>query len=680
MLRWRVGVVVADPRLRAPAIHGPGGAAATILADAGISAGDDPEGTMAKRLRDAAVFGAVGLLLGIGPALLVAGAYATWFVGGAIEDVSITTIFDFVAWREPWNAAVTYGLGVLLGCAGAGIIIAFKPRRAEYGSARWANARDLKRGHLLDTMPERAIAPLLGKLGRPGGRGAYLSSSRFPHTLVAAPTGAGKGVGVVIPTLLTYRGCVVVLDVKGENFALTARRRRAIGDRVYKFAPYDEQGRTHRFNPLDDVARVAERRRYTEARRLAASLIVAKGQSAEGFIEGAREVFAALCLTAIEQGTPTIGAVYDLVSQGGDGASVFEKLATQTGSPEAKKVFNRMAGTDSRILSSYLSVLSDGGLSLWADPAVRDATSATDFSLYDLRRKGTSVFVVVSPNDLVPLAPLVRILFQQAIAILQRAEPGPDEKLHVLFLMDEFASLGRMEVLSSAITTLRSYAGRVMIVVQSLATLKDLYGQDGAANLMANCGLQLFMAPSDGETPKYISEAIGDYTREARSVSKTPGQWRRSVQIRHEGARLIRPEDLRTLDKEKVVVLIQNSAPALLHRISYFKDRVLKRLFEQQTGPLPEPAVSTASEAASDRATGKSGRVVRTMEPETPGPPSQAEERRTDDLRDLAQRQKALLDLAWDMAESSRAGQRAPDEATVDHAPKGADRERQAGR
>ena len=105
---------------------------------------------------------------------------------------------------------------------------------------RWAGLR----------APLRKITcPIYGKFGGPRSRADYITSSEVPHSLIAAPTGSGKGVGVVIPTLLTYPGSVICLDVKGENFAKTARRRASIGDKVYKFAPYDAEGRTHRYNP-----------------------------------------------------------------------------------------------------------------------------------------------------------------------------------------------------------------------------------------------------------------------------------------------------------------------------------------------------------------------------------------------------------------------------------------------
>ncbi len=549
---------------------------------------------MGKALRDAWLFAVVGVFIGIIPGLVAGGAFATWRVGGDISEIDMTTIFRFSPWEtggwgEPFQTAALVALGVVAVSACGAFALGFRRPLTSHGSARWATDDELRRANLLARLAD-VRGPIFAKLGTPGSRAAYLTSAEIPHSLIAAPTGSGKGVGVVIPTLLTYPGSTLVLDLKGENFEKTSRARRAKGDRIFRFSPYADHGRTHRFNPLDDVARTAPRRRYSEARRLASSLVVARSKSAEGFLEGAREIFASAAIVAIENGTPTIGAVYDLLSQPGEAQDVFARLAEETVSQEARSVFQRMAATDTRVLSSYLSVLSDGGLSLWADPAVRDATAASDFSIHDLRRDPASIYLVVAPNDLVPLAPLVRLIFQQTIAVLQRSEPTADEPFPVLILLDEFASLGRMHILANAITTLRSYGGRVMIVVQSLGALREHYGQDGAGNLLANCRLQLFMAPADADTPDYISRAIGDTTRKVRSTSWTRGRLEgKNVQEREEGVRLIRPEELRQLDADHLVMLLQNSRPARLRKVRYYEDRGLKSLFGAQTGPLPEP-------------------------------------------------------------------------------------------
>lgn len=547
---------------------------------------------MNKTAADILVYAGTGLIVGSIPAVVAAGACALWLSGISVTHVELGTIFQFLPWKtgslEPFRSAMLAGSGCWLAFILAAIAVGYRPPLTSHGTARWAEERELRKAGLVASIAE-VQGPIFAKFGAPRKKRPYLTSTEIPHSLIAAPTGSGKGVGIVIPTLLTYNGSVVCLDVKGENFEKTSRHRVFLGDQIFKFAPYDKHGRTHRYNPMDIVTHADDRRRFTEARRLASSLIIAKAKSAEGFLEGAREIFAASVVFAIEQGAPTIAAVHDLISQQGEAHKNFETMASEARAPESVSIFNRMASTDIRTLSAYLSVLSDGGLSLWADPAVRDATSHSDFTFTDLRRTPSTIYFVVGPNDLDPLSALIRLMFQQAVAITQREMPQQDEPFPVLFLLDEFASLGRMDALSQAITTLRGYGGRLMIIVQSLSNLQ-VYGQDGAQNFLANCRLQLFMAPADKDTPDYISRAIGDFTRKARSKSWQSTEFMSAnVQEREEGARLIRPEELRKLGENTIVALIQNQDPVKTDKVLYYEDAALRLIFEAQSGALPEP-------------------------------------------------------------------------------------------
>lgn len=461
--------------------------------------------------------------------------------------------------------------------------------RQHHGTARWARVDEMRRAGYLQRY-NRISGPVFGKTSARFWSDYYLTNSEQPHSLIVAPTRAGKGVGIVIPTLLTFKGSVIALDVKGELFELTSRARKARGDSVFKLAPLDPERRTSCYNPLLDIMAMSPERQFTEARRLAANLITAKGQGAEGFINGARDLFVAGILACIERGTPTIGAVYDLFAQPGEKYSLFARLAEETRNKEAQRIFDDMAGNDTKILTSYTSVLGDGGLNLWADPLVKAATSRSDFSIYDLRRRRTCVYLCVSPNDLEVVAPLMRLLFQQVVSILQRSLPGKDEKHEVLFLLDEFKHLGRLEAIETAITTIAGYKGRFMLIIQSLSALTGTYDEAGKQNFLSNTGVQVFMATADDETPVYISKAIGEYTFRARSTSYNQSRmFDRNIQNSDQGALLLRPEQVRLLPDKYEIVLIKGQPPLQLQKVRYYSDRALKRIFESQTGDLPEP-------------------------------------------------------------------------------------------
>ncbi|PND18024.1 type IV secretion system protein VirD4 [Ensifer sp. MMN_5] len=462
--------------------------------------------------------------------------------------------------------------------------------RQHHGTARWARVDEMRRAGYLQRY-SRISGPVFGKTSGPFWSDYYLTNSEQPHSLIVAPTRAGKGVGIVIPTLLTFEGSVIALDVKGELFDLTSRARKARGDSVFKLAPLDPERRTNCYNPLLDILALPSERQFTEARRLAANLIATKGQSAEGFINGARDLFVAGILACIERGTPTIGAVYDLFAQPGEKYSLFARLAQETQNKEAQRIFDEMASNDTKILTSYTSVLGDGGLNLWADPLIKAATSRSDFSIYDLRRRRTCIYLCVSPNDLEVVAPLMRLLFQQVVSILQRSLPGKDEKHEVLFLLDEFKHLGKLEAIETAITTIAGYKGRFMFIIQSLSALTGTYDESGKQNFLSNTGVQVFMATADDETPVYISKAIGEYTFQARSTSYTQSlTFDRNIQHSDQGAPLLRPEQVRLLPDKYQIVLIKGQPPLQLRKVRYYSDRALKRIFDSQTGRLPEPA------------------------------------------------------------------------------------------
>lgn len=459
------------------------------------------------------------------------------------------------------------------------------------GTARWARTHELSVAGYLRRY-DKVTGPIFGKTTSPNMPGHYLTNGEQPHSLVVAPTRAGKGVGIVIPTLLTFNGSVLALDVKGELFELTSRARKARGDKVFKFAPFDPMGRSNSYNPVLDIVGMPPERQFSETRRLAVNLIEAKGKGAEGFIDGARDLFVAGILACIEKGTPTIGAVYDLFNQPGEKYKLFAKLAEESKNKEAQRIFDNMAGNDSKILTSYTSVLGDGGLNLWADPLIKAATTTSDFSVYDLRRDPTAIFLCVSPNDLEVIAPLVRLFFQQIVSILQRSMPKKDEEFEVLFLLDEFKHLGKLEAIETAITTIAGYKGRFMFIIQSLSALTGAYEVSGKENFLSNTGIQVFMATADDETPTYISKSIGDYSYKAKSVSYSQGKiFDGNVQISEQGTQLLRPEQVRLIDENMQIVLIKGQPPVHMKKVKYYEDRILKKRFDCQKGDLPEPDV-----------------------------------------------------------------------------------------
>ena len=509
-----------------------------------------------------------------------------------------------VVWRavnpEAFDDALRYAL-----CSGGGVMLALlalalRPEpESPHGDARWATQREIRKAGLVED-----LGVIIGKFGGPRAMQPFLRTKRedYSNILLVAPPGAGKGVGVVIPTLLTYPGSTIVLDVKGENFEATARRRDEMGDKVFRFSPYDEQGRTHRFNPLDQ-ARVLKDpdRRFTELRRIASHLLVSKGRGDEPFISGVRELFSALASVALQGTTPTIGEIYRMLTpQGvGDGSSAgtpdmaatLAGLARCANYPTARIVLGQFAAYDQKTLSTYLSVLKGTGLNAWGDPAVDRATSKSDFDFSSLRREPASIYLVIGPNDMETLAPVARLFFQSAIAALQRSMPAKDDPFPVLLVLDEFRSLGRMEAISSAATTLRGYGGRMLIVVQGAPNLEEIYGRAGRDGLMNACQLHAYMSLNDPGTREMVSRSLG--TREVRSTSestsRTTGRmgFSRTQSEQTRAKRLLSEDEIGRLGNDDLLVIAQNLRPIRVRKVRYYADRKLKKIFRKQ-GNLPD--------------------------------------------------------------------------------------------
>lgn len=543
------------------------------------------------------VIGALILALILG--FIFASVYATFYNGFSLTKFLAFDAFEFwyfTPFTRTYLPAVWYRglqiIGVLCFVLVGWVFSKTKNKLTNHhGSAAWADLAHMAALGYLRTY-NKITGPVFGKDDKPQRRGKYLTNGEQPHSLVVAPTRAGKGVGVVIPTLLTFDGSVVALDVKGELFDLTSRARVKRGDRVFKFSPLDRNGRTHCYNPVLDIMAAPVDRQFLETRRLATNLIVAKGKGSEGFIDGARDLFVAGVLACIERGTPTIGAVYDLFASPGEKYKLFAQLAEDSKIPEVKRIFDNMASNDTKIITSYTSVLGDGGLNLWADRLIKRATSRSDFSIYNLRRDPTTIYIVVSPNDIEVVAPLVRLLFQQLVSIMQREMPAKDETFEVLFLLDEFKHLGKLEAIETAITTIAGYKGRFMFIVQSLAALTANYEQAGKENFLGNTGVQVFMSTADEETPLYISKAIGEYTFAVKSKSYAQKElFDTNIQLSEQGGALLRPEQIRLMDDDTQIVLIKGQPPMRMPKIKYYSDRIIKPIFLDQKGPLPEPPI-----------------------------------------------------------------------------------------
>lgn len=541
-----------------------------------------------------------GLLVG-----LIAGGLVLNLILG--RDPNATGIFVLIAefpgfarltsvpWVLPWQIV---GASTVLFTIAA-VALTFRQQLTEYGQAKFQARAEMKANGLLQPL---GAGMVFGKLGAPSKPAPYVSATfqKFPHCLVVAPTRAGKGVGYVIPNTLLFNGSIVVLDVKGEIFEATSRHRQAEGDAVYRFSPFDFEHPTHRYNPLERVARVENlEQRYTELAKISDYFLTVSDKGTAGdFLTEGRELFVAAGLLAIERGKPTIGEISRILFGRGATQEVYGEHAEEVKHPNAAQTFRKFAGYSDRTLSSHASVLGGAGMTLWNNPAVDRATSGNDFSFGDLRKRPMSIYVVVNADDIRTLSPLVRLFFGELIATMRATLPDPkSEPWPVMVMLDEFDQLGPMPIVEQALKQLAGHGARVSIITQSIPGLDNIYGENVRLSLESAAGMKLYLAANDKKTAGEISDALGKTTKLSVSDSVSRDRdfmQRRSVSRRMEERPLLTPDEVRRLNPDQAILIPERQNPLLVHRIVYFQDPTFKQLFDAQKGALPYPPKEAA--------------------------------------------------------------------------------------
>ena len=460
-----------------------------------------------------------------------------------------------------------------------------------FGYTHWQTRREMKRNGFFG---KPGTGFVIGKLGKPSSRAPFLCSKTYPHALIVAPTGRGKTTGFVIPNLLTWQGSAVVLDVKGECFEASARHRAKQGDEVYRFAPTDwDDKRTHRYNPLLRIYELEDpARQQMELQLLATLFLQNDNDRVQGLLKGGIDLFVAAGLLAFQRRRPTLGEIYRIAASGGNKQKEYLARSHEVENAAARLIFTRLASTNNDTLTSYVSLLMTSGLDQWQNPAIDDATAISDFDFRTIRKKPFSVYLVVQPLMVKPLAPLIRLFFSDLLSALQDKEPGPDEPWPVMIMLDEFNRLGKMPIVAESIEVLRAYRGHLAVVTQTIPAIDEIYGENTRRALQGNAGIKLYLTPSDEKTVEELSKAVGKTTKtvvtRSRAVGKNPFEGR-SQSERTEEVSLLPEDEARRLPLDEIVVVVDAQMPVRAKRVVYFDDPYFKRIHAAQEGDLPFP-------------------------------------------------------------------------------------------
>ncbi|HCG41057.1 MAG TPA: conjugal transfer protein TraG [Pseudomonas sp.] len=523
--------------------------------------------------------------------------------------------------------------GAIAGAGGmlaVGVAIAMSVWRARqsrqvttYGSARWAESEDIRKAGL-----DRPAGVFLGQYDD-----RYLRHNGPEHVLTFAPTRSGKGVGLVVPTLLSWPASAVIHDIKGENWNLTAGWRSRFSHCLL-FNPTDPHSAA--YNPLLEVRRgdhevrdvqniadilvdpegALERRNHWE--KTSHALLV--GAILHVLYAGEDKTLRGVANFLSDPECPFEVTLHRMMTTRHLGDGTHPVVASA-----AREVLNKSENERSGVLSTAMSFLG-----LYRDPTVAQVTSHCDWRIADLiaAEHPVSLYLVVPPSDISRTKPLIRLILNQIGRRLTESLDGSDgvQRRHTLLLMlDEFPALGRLDFFESALAFMAGYGLRAFLISQSLNQIDKAYGQNHS--ILDNCHVRVTFATNDERTAKRISETLGTAT-ELRAQRNYAGHrlapWLGHLMVsRQETARpLLTPGEVMQLPPDEAVVMVSSVAPIRARKLRYYSDANFKRRVlpppalvagryadappartDDWSGlarpPAPEPSVSSESHAAS---------------------------------------------------------------------------------
>ncbi len=419
------------------------------------------------------------------------------------------------------------------------------------------------------------------------------------HTLIVAPTRTGKGTRVIVPTLLLYNSSLITLDPKGENAVITARYRRdQLGHRVHIVNPwgvhadiFEKRGfKPATLNPLDLLDR-DDRTVVANAKALAQAICIRPASEKDSYWQSASAaLLSALLLWVTDEPgeIKTLGRVADLASGGEDGSDLRETLlpkmvASRSFRGAMRKSVGSMVTIADNTWSGIIGNLSDS-LQFLADDLLVEATDHSTFSLVDLTKPGTTIYLVIPDEQLKSNATWVKLLMAAVSRTFKTHKPSA--KGHrAMFLIDEFPTLGQMDTFVEDIGLIGGSGLDYTIAVQDLNQIESLYGK-AYGTILSNCGWKWFCNVQDLKTAEYVSKMLG--TKTQATESQTVGQ-NSSTSYGETARPLMTPDEVMALGKAGALVFRPGGRPYLLQPCDYWllRGRFAALMKAKQGYPMP---------------------------------------------------------------------------------------------
>lgn len=462
------------------------------------------------------------------------------------------------------------------------VLIGFRPTSNPLGDASFQTMADLR------------LSRWFGKKGHIFGRQgtAILRKRDDRHHLVIGPTRSGKGAGYVIPNALMYEGSMIVTDLKGEIWRLTAGYRKIHGNQVFLFSPGNPA--THRYNPLDFI-RLDRGTRTTDIQNIASILVPENPDSENSVWQGTAQQVMAGAISYIMESSHykdrrNLGEVNSFFNSGVN-LQVLMKLIKEkepTLSRFTVESFNAYLQLSERAAASALLDIQKA-LKPFKNERIVAATTVTDMDLAAMKRRPISIYLAPSIADITLLKPLLTLFVQQTMDILTL--DLQDNAVPVYFLLDEFRQLGRMNEIMTKLPYVAGYGIKLAFIIQDLKNLDEIYGETSRHSLLGNCGYQMALGANDQATADYVSRALGKTTIRYQSESRTielMGLNRRTrvEQIRERD--LMMPQEVRQLSEKQMILLVEGQRPILCNKLQFFDTKPFQQASEFASSHLPE--------------------------------------------------------------------------------------------
>ncbi|HVV53337.1 MAG TPA: IncP-type conjugal transfer protein TraG [Polyangia bacterium] len=473
-----------------------------------------------------------------------------------------------------------------------------RPASTAHGSAAWGDESDLQAAGLLGgegvVLCQTSDARYAG-LGKPGAyrmlrAGRLITHDGPEHVMVFAPTRSGKGIGTVIPTLLSWRHSALVYDIKKELWTRTAGWRRQFS-RCWRFEPTAAD--SIRFNPLLEVRQGPGEVR--DVQNIADILVDPDGSEKRDHWKTSAHTLLSGAILHVLYAEPekSLTAVARLLSNPDSQIyDTFQRMLVTRHLPSGRhpvvaQYAREMLDKSENELAGIVSTAKTC-LNLYNDPLIARNTGTSDFRISELMnaRDPVSLYLVVPPSDIDRTRPLIRLLLNQiGRRLTERMEFGekPGYRHRLLVLLDEFPSLGKLSFFETQLAYLAGYGIKAFLIAQSLNQLQAAYGQNNS--ILDNCHVRLTYTANDDRTARRISDLIGQATHTKLARSYSGGGFFRNVNHSEQehGRPLLTPDEILRLPYEDALLLVGGMAPYRGRKVMYYTDARFKGRVDRPT-------------------------------------------------------------------------------------------------